>query len=80
MAPTDRAFCQLPVADNASFDKLEKFSERARRDIRLRISLTMEKLSPEYDIKGMFLLIDYKFVKWKGEIQSGFIFYFIQCV
>lgn len=64
MAPTDRAFCQLLVADNVSFDKLEKFSERARRDIRLRISLTMEKLSLEDDIKDLFLLTDYKFAKW----------------
>jgi len=31
----------------------------------------METLSPECDIKDMFLLIDYKFAKWKGEIQKN---------
>ena len=43
MAPTDRAFCWLPVADSASFGKLEKSSERAQRDIRLQISLRMRR-------------------------------------
>ena len=77
MAPTDRAFCWLPVADSASFDKLEKSSERAQRDIRHQISLRVRQ-HYGYDIK-LCLLLWFGFSKTMTLLVSVLRDFFFRC-